>query len=72
VQVGLITGDINERYEARTFVLFPEEQWSDSYYSPVSSNLQVGNVPPHGTTAFLYNPHGTPLTVTRTISDEVC
>jgi hypothetical protein len=69
VQVGLITGDIDDVYEARTFVLFPEEQWSDSYYSPVSPNLHVGGVPTNGTTAFLYNPHDTPLTVTRTISD---
>jgi uncharacterized repeat protein (TIGR01451 family) len=60
VQVGLITGDINDTYEARTFVLFPEEQWSNSYYSPVSASAI------NGTTAFLYNPHSQPLTVTRT------
>jgi uncharacterized repeat protein (TIGR01451 family) len=69
VQVGLITGDRDDIYEARTFVLFPEEQWSDTYYSPVSPNAHVGGVPVNGTTAFLYNPHDTPLTVTRTISD---
>ena len=60
VQVGLITGDINDTYEARTFVLFPEEQWSNTYYSPVSASAF------NGTTAFLYNPHSQPLTVTRT------
>lgn len=60
VQVGLITGDINDTYEARTFVLFPEEQWSNTYYSPVSASAF------NGTTAFLYNPHTQPLTVTRT------
>ena len=68
VQVGLITGDIDATYEGRTFVLFPEEQWSDSYYSPVSPNLEVGGEPVNGSTAFLYNPHSTPMTVTRTIS----
>ncbi len=60
VQVGLITGDIDDTYEARTFVLFPEEQWSNSYYSPVSASAV------NGTTAFLYNPDSQPLTVTRT------
>jgi uncharacterized repeat protein (TIGR01451 family) len=59
VQVGLITGDICETYEARWYVLYPEEQWSDTYYSPVSA---AGS---NGTTAFLYNPNATPLTVTR-------
>jgi uncharacterized repeat protein (TIGR01451 family) len=67
VQVGLITGDIGDKYEGRTFVLFPEEQWSDAYYSPVSPNkVASGGGPQNGTTAFLYNPHSTPLTVTRT------
>lgn len=61
VQVGLMTGDIGEAYEGRTFVLFPEEQWSNRYYSPVSAS------PVHGATAFLYNPHSEPLTVTREI-----
>ncbi|MCC6458390.1 MAG: DUF11 domain-containing protein [Caldilineaceae bacterium] len=61
VQVGLITGDINDDYEGRTFVLFPEEQWSNTYYSPVSAS------PVHGARAFMYNPHSEPLTVTRTI-----
>ena len=69
VQVGLNTGDIGDTYEGRTFVLFPEEQWSDSYYSPVSPNLEGVGGPVNGSTAFLYNPHSTPLTVTRTISN---
>ena len=60
VQVALITGDICETYEARWFVLFPEEQWSDTYYSP------VGSTATSGTKAFLYNPNAAPITVTRT------
>jgi uncharacterized repeat protein (TIGR01451 family) len=62
VQVGLITGDINEAFEARTYVLFPEERWSNTYYSPISASAT------NGVTAFLYNPDTQPLTVTRTIS----
>lgn len=60
VQVGMMTGDIADTYEGRSYVLFPEEQWSDTYYSPVSAD------PTNGTTAFLYNPDSVPLTVTRT------
>ena len=59
VQVTMITGDICEFYEARWFVLFPENQWSDQYYSPVSTSSDSA------TTAFLFNPDTTPMTVTR-------
>ncbi len=59
VQVTMITGDICDYYEARWYVLFPESQWSDHYYSPVSTS------DPHATTVFLFNPHDTALTVTR-------
>ncbi|MEZ5327485.1 MAG: hypothetical protein R3F19_20740 [Verrucomicrobiales bacterium] len=37
VQAHLITGDVNSRYESRWFTLYPTEQWSDSYYSPVGT-----------------------------------
>jgi uncharacterized repeat protein (TIGR01451 family) len=60
VQVGMITGDIADTYEGRWYVLFPEEQWSSTYYSPVSASAV------NGTTAFLFNRDTTPMTVTRT------
>jgi uncharacterized repeat protein (TIGR01451 family) len=59
VQVAMVTGDICDTYEARWYVLFPENQWTNRYYSPVSTSAEFG------TTAFLYNPHGSALTVTR-------
>ncbi|HXF63244.1 MAG TPA: hypothetical protein VNK95_16575, partial [Caldilineaceae bacterium] len=65
VQVTMITGDICAIYEARWHVLFPVDQWDDAYYSPVST------IPARGTTAYLYNPSVTPLTVTREISGGV-
>lgn len=37
VQVHLITGDICATYETRWFTLSPSEQWSSSYYTPVST-----------------------------------
>lgn len=65
VQVALITGDICADYESRWYMLFPQEQWDSEYYNPVSTD------PVYATTAFLYNPHSAPLTVTREISGGV-
>lgn len=62
VQVAMITGDICADYESRWFVLFPAEQWDSEYYSPVSTD------PLFATTAYLYNPHDTALTVNREVS----
>lgn len=57
VQVTMITGDVCDSYESRWYVLFPSEQWSDSYYSP------VGTPAGDGTTVFLFNRNIAPLTV---------
>jgi uncharacterized repeat protein (TIGR01451 family) len=65
VQVAMITGDICSNFESRWFVLFPEEQWDDAYYNPVSTQAD------RGTTVFLHNPATTPLTITREISGSV-
>ena len=57
VQVSLITGDRCDIYESRWYVLFPTDQWSDSYYSPVSKvPASAGNTTNTQTTVFLYNP----------------
>ncbi|MBI1293940.1 hypothetical protein GC175_03140 [bacterium] len=62
IQVAMITGDRCDTYESRWYVLFPDEQWSDSYYSP------VGTISGDGTRVFLYNPAQTALSVSwRTV-----
>ncbi len=39
VQVHLLTGNICASYEGRWITLTPRNQWSDSYYNPVSTQL---------------------------------
>ncbi|MEZ4835294.1 MAG: hypothetical protein R2873_25440 [Caldilineaceae bacterium] len=58
VQVAMITGDRCDIYESRWYVLFPDEQWSDSYYSPVWAPS-----PATAQRVFLYNPADTVLSV---------
>ncbi len=58
LQVALITGDICDTYESRWYVLFPVDQWDDSYYSPVGT--PAGGM---GTTVWLFNPGATQITV---------
>ena len=58
LQVALITGDICDTYESRWYVLFPVDQWDDSYYSPVGT--PAGGM---GTTIWIFNPGDTPLSV---------
>lgn len=57
VQVAMITGDRCDIYESRWYVLFPDEQWSDSYYSP------VGTPSNDNTRIFVYNPGDAALSV---------
>jgi uncharacterized repeat protein (TIGR01451 family) len=57
VQVDLITGNYCASYESRWFTLFPTEQWSDSYYSP------VGTPSDDSTSVFLHNPGSDPITI---------
>ena len=58
VQAHLITGDIGAFFESRWFTLYPTEQWSNSYYSPVSTTLTTDPVQ-----VFVYNPNNTTITV---------
>ncbi|VEP17973.1 Conserved repeat domain protein (fragment) [Hyella patelloides LEGE 07179] len=58
VQAHLITGDVGAFYESRWFTLYPFDQWSTSYYSPVGT--AVSSDP---TKIYIYNPNGTTLTV---------
>lgn len=59
VQVYLLTGDIQANYEARFYTLFSRDQWSDNYYSPVSTT-DADRGPAD---LFVYNPFDTTLEV---------
>ncbi|MFK8007335.1 MAG: LamG-like jellyroll fold domain-containing protein [Saprospiraceae bacterium] len=39
IQVHLLTGNICASYEGRWITLTPRDQWNDSYYNPVSTQL---------------------------------
>ncbi len=58
VQAHLITGDIGAGYETRWQTLYPVDQWSNSYYSPVgtASNGNEAYV-------FLYNHQASAITI---------
>jgi len=56
VQVHLVTGDQCAGFESRWFTLKPTEQWSDAYYSPVST---VGN----DTYVHVFNNSGGTITI---------
>ena len=58
VQAHLITGDVGAFYESRWFTLYPTNQWSNSYYSPVGTTLSSDPAQ-----VFLYNPNATAITV---------
>jgi uncharacterized repeat protein (TIGR01451 family) len=58
VQVHMITGDISGKYETNYMTLFPLEQWSKGYYSPVGTAAN-GNP----AIAYLYNNENAPITV---------
>jgi uncharacterized repeat protein (TIGR01451 family) len=58
VQVQLITGDIGARYETDWFTLYPVDQWTGTYYSPVGT--AADGDPTYG---FFYNPHASSLTI---------
>ncbi|MBN1304051.1 MAG: carboxypeptidase regulatory-like domain-containing protein [Anaerolineales bacterium] len=58
VQVHLLTGDECANFESRYFTLYPTTLWSDSYYTPVSTDTT--NYP---TYVFLYNPNAGGITV---------
>lgn len=58
VQAQLMTGDVGGTYESRSFTLAPTDQWSGSYYSPVSTTLATAPL-----AVFLYNPGSSAITV---------
>merc|ERR1712050_225758 len=57
VQVNMVTGDNDSRYELRWFSLRPQEAWSNSYLSPVGDTTAETKV-------VVYNPHQSDLIVT--------
>ncbi len=58
VQAHIFTGDIGARFESRFYTLYPVENWSDSYYSPVGTAADGDE-----TYVFVYNPNGSAITV---------
>lgn len=58
VQAHLITGDIGAGYETRWQTLYPVDQWSNSYYSPVGTAANGNEA-----YVFLYNHQATPITI---------
>ena len=58
VQAHIFTGDVGARFESRFYTLYPVENWSDSYYSPVGTAADDDE-----TYVFLYNPNTSPITV---------
>jgi uncharacterized repeat protein (TIGR01451 family) len=58
VEVHLITGDINANYESRWYTLYPVEQWSDTYITPVGTASDGDQ-----TYVFLYNHNGSSLSI---------
>ena len=63
VQVDLFTGDIGSNYESRDSALMPTSNWTDRYYTPVST-ADVGDTGDARTTVWLYNGTGSQITVT--------
>jgi len=43
IQVHLLTGDICADYEGRWITLTPRDEWSSSYYNPVSTQLDASD-----------------------------
>ncbi|BAQ66780.1 cadherin-like domain-containing protein [Geminocystis sp. NIES-3709] len=54
IMVYSIAGDVGSAYENRWLAISPKEQWSNSYFAPVSTTLAAD--PTH---VFLYNPSTT-------------
>ncbi len=66
VQVHLLTGDRCANFESRFFTLKPTEQWSDSYFAPVSTlndNSSSTSTSNHPTYIHLYNPNSGSITI---------
>lgn len=61
VQVQLITGDIGARFETDWFTLYPVDQWTGTYYSPVGT-ASDGDA----AFGFFYNPTAATITINVT------
>lgn len=61
VQAHLVTGDIGANYESRWYTLYPVDQWTGTYYTPVGT--AADNDPAY---VFAFNPATTGITVNVT------
>jgi hypothetical protein len=63
IQVNYLTGDVCATYEARFYTPFPDDQWADTYHTPVDSNTDSsGNFA--ATHVWLFNPDAGDIDVT--------
>lgn len=58
VQAHIITGDVGANYESRWYTLYPVDDWSDSYVTPVGTASDGDD-----TYIFLYNPGAATISV---------
>lgn len=66
VQVVLFCGRIGSSYQSRDTSLLPVYRWSNSYYTPVSTD----NGGDYRSVVFLYNPSASPITVEYAYRDS--
>ena len=60
VQVNLVAGRVNAHYAMDWFTLYPQSQWSDTYYTP------VGSASSQPTFIYFYNPTASAITINYT------
>ena len=58
IGVYVVAGDVGSAYENRWFAITPREQWSSSYYAPVSTTLAADP-----SCVIVYNPNTTAIDV---------
>ena len=65
IQAHLVTGQPSSDWESRWYTLFPTDQWSDTYYTPVGEVTTGTPVD-----IFLYNPSEDPIDITSSEATE--
>jgi hypothetical protein len=63
IQVDIFSGDVGSNYESRDSALIPTGTWSSDYYTPVSTASSSQGYNGTDTTAWLYNPGTSDISV---------
>ncbi|HRY99091.1 MAG TPA: hypothetical protein P5550_08575, partial [Bacteroidales bacterium] len=61
IAVNLLSGDIGNNYENRWFTLYPESNWGNTFFNPVSTRTTAKPA-----VAYLFNPNASAITVNYT------